>query len=564
MSKSLSLTGKQWISRGEGNSSQTLLQNFLTIRGIPAEDLKNVSFSDLLDPFLFRDMRRAVDVVEETIAQKKRILIFGDYDLDGMSGAAQLFLTLKLLGAEVSFRLPAREDGYGLSLPFVEEAIANRVSLFITTDCGISNALEMSRFTESGGKVIITDHHTIPENIPEASAILHPLLFGETFPDPHLTGAGVAYFFCSALLQNRFGKKDAQKMEEELLELAVLGTIADCGKLHGENRKIVLLGLHALSKTRNEGLKKLFELSGTDPDLVTAETIAFFIAPRLNASGRLAHPRLSLELLLGNGGRAEELGRLNTERQKMVEGFMADIVLGLPADFLEVCLVQKSPQWPSGIIGLLSGQLAERYHIPVVMMEERADKLVGSCRGPEDFHFGDFFRIAKEEYPNLFMSAGGHGQAAGCSMKPESFEQFCAVLREAVRTKRGDVPPCPRTFFDGVVSRRISVKEISELKKGEPYGVGNPPPVFCFARLLLKNIRTVGARKTHLSFFFSSPYGENISGIFFQQGALADVFVTGKQYDILATPEVKMWQGEEQLSFKMVDIRESEEMKKKN
>ncbi len=553
----LSVTGKQWVSRGTFHDSETLFQNFIRIRGFSKDDFQIPSFADLHDPFLFRDMKKAVEMVEDAVIHKKRILIFGDYDLDGMSGVAQIFLTLRLLGAQVSFRLPSRADGYGLSMPFIEEAIKNEVQLFITTDCGISNAREIQKFQESGGEVIITDHHTLPENIPNASAILHPLVFGETFPDTHLTGAGVAYFFCSALLQNRFGKKDAQPIQQELLELAILGTIADCGQLRGENRKIVLLGLDAISKTRNKGLKKLFELSGVDPDFVTAETIAFLIAPRLNASGRLSHPRLSLELLLGNSERAEELGTLNNKRQQMVEEFLSDIFESLPQNFSDICLIQKSSQWSSGIIGLLSGKLAEKYSIPVIMMEEKEGKLVGSCRGPEDFHFGDFFRATKEIYPDVFISAGGHGQAAGFSIFSENFEKFSLIFREAVQQKRGNIPPVPSVFFDGEIFQNISVSDVAELKKGEPYGMGNTAPVFCFSRLILKNVRAVGARKTHLSLFFHSPKNQNFSGIFFQQGLLTDIFTIEKRYDVLATPEVSLWNGEEKISLKIFDIRES-------
>ena len=293
----LSLLGKTWQARGRFDPQKSLFENFLAARNFSKEQFPEAKLEHLESPWLFRDMEKSVSRILRAIRNKERILLFGDYDLDGMSGTAILYLALKHLGAEVSYRLPSRADGYGLSPKFITEAAAHGVSLLITVDCGIANSAAIEQAAAKGIDVVVTDHHSLPERLPPAYAILHPLQSEETFPGKELTGAGVAFFLALALLEKSLGKEQVQIITSQLLELAVLGTVADCGELLGQNRLITLLGLAALRETRHPGLRAILEASGTRPDALNAEAIAFYIAPRLNVAGRLDHPVLAFDLL---------------------------------------------------------------------------------------------------------------------------------------------------------------------------------------------------------------------------------------------------------------------------
>ncbi len=560
----LSLKNKQWKKSGKHdfNLEKTLFQNFCLLNGKKEEDFNHPNFEDILSPFAFDDAEKTIQIIFDAIEKKERILIFGDYDLDGMSGTAQIFLTLKMLGAEVSYRLPSRQDGYGLSEKFIQEAHENQVKVFITTDCGISNFTEFSLAKKLGMRCIITDHHSVPDDIPPADAIWHPLLKTENFPDKDLTGAGVAWYFCAALLQKKFGEKASRKIEEELLELAVLGTVADCGSLRGENRKITMLGLEHMQKTRNKGLQELMKISGTDPKKITAESIGFFLGPRLNASGRLAHPRTSLELLLGNASRAAELEKLNVERQELVTIFLeeaeAQLQLNGTKDF--PATIVASEEWLSGVIGLIAGRLAERYGKPTIAFAILEDKITGSCRGPQDFNIVQALRNIAKSHPEYFMGYGGHAEAAGLSLFPEYFQDFCLAYNEEVKRERGEIPPAPQIEYLSEISRNISVEETEELQKGEPFGIGNPSPLFLFPNLEVVKAKPVGKDNGHLSLFLKAEYkGKTtfFSGIFFQAGDLFSEISVGEKIDILANPKINEWNDQKKISLQIADMRKS-------
>ena len=560
MTNILSITEKIWKKSGEFSEEKTLFQNFCEGRGKKEEDFVLPVFEDLLSPSLFSDAKKTAEIIFSAIEKKERIMIFGDYDLDGMSGSAILFLGLKTLGAQVSYRLPSREDGYGLSEKFIQDAHENQVKVFITTDCGISNFAEVELAKKLGMKFIITDHHSIPDKIPEYDAAWHPLLESENFPDKDLTGAGVAWYFCAYLLREKFGAKNSRKIEEELLELAVLGTVADCGSLRGENRKITILGLQHLKNTKNSGLQALLKSSGTDSEKLTAESIGFFLGPRLNAAGRLAHPRTSLELLLGNASRAEELEKLNRERQEMVKIFLeeaeAQLVLNETQDFPATIVADEN--WLPGVIGLISGKLAERYGKPTIAFAILEDKITGSCRGPENFNIVETLRKINREHPEYFLGFGGHAEAAGLSLYPEYFQDFCILYNEEVKNIRGENPEPPCIKYESEISRKITIEEIQNLQKAQPFGIGNPSPIFQFSGLEVVKIKTVGKDDAHLSLFLKREYKnatEFVSGIFFQAGDLYEKIEVGEKLDILALPTINEWNGNLSISLMVSDIR---------
>ena len=560
-----SLTNKKWVQKDETkkyDAKKTLYENFLDLSEKTSADFLPVDFSNFLSPFDFQDMQKSVDLLEEIIAKKERILIFGDYDLDGMSGTAVLFLALKTLGANVSYRLPSRADGYGLSLKFIEEAHEKNVKLFITTDCGVSNVTEIQKARDLGMSVIITDHHSVGDELPNANAILHPLVKNEPFADKDLTGAGVAWYFARAMLQNRFGAEKTKNLEIELLEIALLGTVADCGPLKGENRKIVIMGLEKLKSTTNKGILELISVSKSDINNLTAETIAFFIAPRLNASGRLAHPTISLELLLGNKERAYDLEALNKERQDLVNIFLAEAdeqVTGKNENNQEKnpTILVKSDKWPGGVIGLISGRLAEQYARPTIAFEITENKITGSCRGPIGFNIAKTLKEIESDFPEYFYGCGGHAQAAGLSLYPEYFDKFCTEFNKRVRSERGDIPPSSILEYLSDITANFTVSSIKELETAQPFGIGNPAPCFQFSNCTIIKSRTVGKDKSHLSLFLKSEISGqgNISAIWFRGGEFEMDLPQNAKIDILAVPKVNEWNGQESISLQVVDVK---------
>lgn len=552
----ISLLRKQWNEKVSFSEQKSLLDHYLEAYNKTVSDISPSVFSDFLDPFLFKDADKAVKIITEAIENNHRIMVFGDYDLDGMSGTAQIYLTLKYLGGNVSYRLPSRNDGYGLSESFIHEAHQRNVQLFITTDCGVSNYGEIQTAKELGMKVIITDHHSVPDHIPPADALLHPLLPLEPFPDKDLTGAGVAWYLCRALLisdNKKQNRGSIESFQKQLLEIAVLGTVADCGPLRGENRKIVQQGIEELKKTKNPGLQNLFTLSKTTPEHITAETIGFFLAPRLNASGRLSHPTISLELLLGNANRAPDLELLNTRRQEMVEVFLEEALSQL--DLSESALLVQSEEWPGGVIGLISGRIAERFGKPSIAFEVKPEKITGSCRGPQDFHIAHALKELKIEHPEWFFGCGGHAAAAGLSLHPEYFQDFCTAYKNLVQKKRGITPPSPSVEYCGEISRPLSLREIEDLSQAEPFGVQNPSPVFLFPKMKVLKKRCVGNNSQHMSLFLSCNWSnQTFSGIWFRGAEYRDSIHEQQYISILARPEVQEWKKQVSISLKILDI----------
>lgn len=544
-----------WTPLTQMNPDETLFEGFCRSHHKTPEDFVKGDFDHLISPFVFQDMQKAVNILTNAIAEKKRILIFGDYDVDGISGTAQLYLMLKTLNATVSYRLPCRDDGYGLSEKFIYEAHEKNVSVFITTDCGVSNVSEISLAKQLGMQVIITDHHSVPEMLPPADAILHPLVKTEPFPDKHLTGSGVAWYLCRAMFETLL-PNNASLLAEELLELAVLGTVADCGRLEGENRNITHLGLKKLESTNNKGLKALMEISGTDPQKLSPESIGFYLAPRINASGRIAHPRIALELLLGNADRAKELNDLNIQRQDMLAIMLEEAEEQASLQRDSSIIMVKSKTWPSGIIGLISGRLAEKYARPVIAWEEAKTKYTGSCRGPIDFHIANTLKSIKNDHPEIFLGCGGHAQAAGLSIYPEYFEVFQNLYQNAVEQVRGKTPPEAMKQYIFEITRKITIEEVAELwQKASPFGIGNELPVFCFSHCRIITAKAVGVEKTHLSLFLSLPFGQDaVSGIFFRAGELVNTFLQNDIVTVYATPEIKHWNGKTSLGLKILDI----------
>jgi single-stranded-DNA-specific exonuclease len=539
----MSILGKEWVlknSRLEDRLSQDL-------------DDESVTFHD---PFLFKGMNTAIDRIKKAIESKERIVVFGDYDVDGISGTAILVHTLRELGATVSYRLPDRQDGYGLNISWISEMKDKNVKLFITVDCGISNAAEVKQAADFGLDVIVTDHHTIPEVPPtDAIAILHPAL-GYVFP--HLSGSGVAFKLAVALMSKLRGPKEASIWQTKLVDLASLGTVADCVPLVGENRHITKKGLEQMAKTEWSGLKTLLvkngitEIHGHDSDL-----IGFRLAPRLNAAGRIETPYFALQLLLNENNTArqlaEKLEQLNKQRQNFLEEALKKAEERLDRQNLlnNRVLILWDSDWRSGIVGLIAARLSEKHNRPAIVMEERGDELIASCRSPENFNLVK----ALQSMEDLFETFGGHSAAAGFTLRVESLTEFIDKMEKYAGKHLNEQSLKPTLNIDYKVSlSQITQSLADQVATLAPFGEGNPKPRFVVRNANPADLQTVGRDHSHLRFKVKS-----FSAIAFRFGShyetLQRALFASRPVDVVFELDKNYWKGREQIQLKVLDLK---------
>lgn len=545
----MSILGKEWILKYDRKPEESLWSALLASRGVqnPGHFFADAGIADLHDPFLFSQMEKSVARINAAIQNRERIVVYGDYDVDGISGAALLIHTLRFLGAEVSYRIPHRQnDGYGLHKKYVEELLEQGVALLITVDLGISCPRETQLAQENGMDVIITDHHAIPDQIPQAFAILHPKLEA-SYPFDELSGSGVAFKLASALLI----KSDDQDMIECLIDLASLGTVADCVPLVDENRTIVKLGLKQMEKTKWDGLREILRSAGAwGEQEFSTYTIGFQIGPRLNASGRIDHPYWAIQTLLAEGDAAKEksekLQLLNLERQQMTREIFQEAEDSL--DTTQPILIAENSAWPSGIVGLIAGRLQEKYGKPTFILEDRGETLVGSARSLPGFHAVEALKKAQ----HLLTHFGGHEQAAGFHLKKENYEDFKKTLLDHAEQVFAENPIKPQLQIDAeLMPGEASLDNIEKIASFAPFGVSNETPHFLLKNIKILNSKPVGQQQTHLK--FTAMHGsEPIEGIAFGFAVHDSEFKNANQ--LVIQLERNEWNGNVSPQIKLVDF----------
>ena len=448
---------------------------------------------DLLDPMLMQDMDKAVNVIRDAIEKHEEITVFGDYDVDGVTATAILLTYLRKQGAQVGFYIPDRHgEGYGLNIAAIEQ-IATHSKLLITVDCGITCAAEVARAKELGMRVIVTDHHQLGPQIPECEAVLNPLL--GHYPFRRLCGAGVAFKLVQAM-----GGTEAI---EPLWELAALATIADIVPLMDENRVIVYYGLAAMAATQRPGLIALMESAGVDLQKVSSSDVAFRMAPRINAGGRLALASRGVQLLTTrrmDTAReiAEELNQDNIRRRELeIEIFQqADEMTRQQIDFMnERAIVVCGEGWNPGVIGLAASRLVEKYKWPTILLSRDGDICVGSARSIPGVNIHEAMSTCRD----LFIRFGGHAQAAGLTIEAKNVPEFKRRLSEAIREQAAPEAFIPTEEYD----LELELSEITEafvdaFSAMQPTGFGNPAPVFCVRGVHTTDVRTIGKDGAHL------------------------------------------------------------------
>ena len=536
--------------------TKSLLEKVLENRGLTTpEEIEyffNHATHDFHDPFLMKDMGKAVTRIQKAITAQERIVIYGDYDVDGMSGTAVLFHALKKLGALISYRIPHRlDDGYGIHKKFIDEFEKINVSLVITVDCGISCATEIAYAAEKKIDIIVSDHHTIPEKMPVAAvAILHPLQKDCPYPFKGLTGSGVAFKLAHALLRDT----PHASMIESLCDLASFGTIADLGPLLGENRTIVTRGLNAFQKTKWIGLEHLKKTAQISSDLHPLDTtvVGFKIGPRINAAGRIAHPYTALQLMIQEDPEkaykiALELETLNNRRREMTEKACqeAEYQVGKARD--TSAIVAKNADWHTGILGLIAARLSERHQKPAFIFHDRGAFLTASVRSPVAHNVMD---MLKKVVP-LMTTFGGHPQAAGLTVSRENFGKFKDAIENMLIPIEG--AEGKRLQLEAEIDPRdLTIKTVEMLEKLHPFGIGNEKPVFMIRAAKIQEMKIIGKGHDHLKMTLEC--GEKrIDAVAFGMG---DTKIRrGEHVDIAGSIEKNTFNGKTKLQIMVQEMK---------
>ncbi|ETJ06562.1 MAG: Single-stranded-DNA-specific exonuclease RecJ [Streptococcus parasanguinis DORA_23_24] len=520
-------------------------------RGIKDEDSLTrflaPSLDDLHDPYLLHDMDKAVNRIRRAIEQGEFILVYGDYDADGMTSASILKETLEQLGAECLVYLPNRfTDGYGPNASVYKYFIEQQgISLIVTVDNGVAGHEAIDLAQSMGVDVIVTDHHSLPEVLPDAHAIVHPEHPESDYPFKHLAGCGVAFKLACALLE---------EVQVELLDLVAIGTIADMVSLTDENRIMVQYGLEVLRNTQRIGLQELFEIAGISNGDVTEETIGFQLAPRLNALGRLDDPNPAIELLTGfDDKEVSEIALMiqdkNEERKEIVQAIYEEAKSLVDPNKSVQVLAKEG--WNPGVLGIVAGRLLEELGQTVIVLNIEDGRAKGSARSIDAV---DIFE-ALNPHRELFIAFGGHAGAAGMTLEAEQLDALSEILETYVKDKGIDAKGKNTLYLDEELDlESLSLETVKSFERLAPFGMDNQKPVFYIRDFQVENARSMGAGDSHLKLKISKGTA-SFEVVAFGQGSKATEFSQVKQLELAVTLSVNQWNGQTTLQLMMVDAR---------
>lgn len=559
--------------------------------------------ADLHNPYLYKGMREAVFLIKESIDKKEKIIIYGDYDADGVSASAILYTIFKELGADFEVFIPDRyKEGYGLTLDRVNEFAQKNVKLIVTVDCGITNVTEVELANSLGMRVIIVDHH-LPastrlgeagpqEILPPAAAVINARQKDDTYPFKWLCGGAMAFKVVQAILRIDSIGVDWDKarnikigFEKWLLDLVALCTITDMVPLLGENRTLVKYGFLVMAQTKRMGLRELMKISGLEPKLtkqastgqlfsnIRSYDIGFIIGPRINSAGRLDHANTAFELLItDNIGEAETLARhleeTNFKRQEIVEHIVKEAEGKLletysprwsngeaGKDKLPKVIFEGSTEWPAGVVGIVASKLKDKYCRPVFIYSRETEKSRGSSRSINAFNLVEEMGNCRD----LLVKFGGHALAAGFEIENENLDKFYeCLLSRAENLKEEDLKP----FLN--IDSRMELEDVDWefydfLQKFEPFGKDNEKPVFLLENLKIKNLKWVGNGGNHLQLWLTDasvkPALKILRGVAFRFEDFKDKIKTGDVVNVVFELDVNEWNGNRELQLVIRDLK---------
>ena len=538
-----------------------LLSTVLAARGIStvedAAEFLDRERSLTISPMLMRDMDKAVERIQRAIAGGETVAVFGDYDVDGITSTVLLMDYLKSCGVKCLRYIPRRiEDGYGLSRDAIQGLHDQGATLMITVDCGITGNEEVAFARSLGMDVVVTDHHECKETLPDAVAVVDPHRPDCPYPFKHLAGVGVALKLVLAL----GGESREDALFARYCTLAAIGTVADVMRMEGENRTIVSCGLEALPHTDFVGVHALLKEAGLLGKPITSIQIGFVLSPRINAAGRMGKADLAADLLeTSDPARAEELARqlcdLNRERQAVEQAICADAVNKIQNLRSEErsALVLSSENWHQGVVGIVASRLSEKYSCPSFMIHLKDGTGKGSCRSYGGFNLFS----ALESCADLLEGFGGHELAAGFTIREENIDAFRQRMNRFVRTSMDGELPVSSLEIDAPIlaPSAVTLAEVEQLSQLEPYGSGNPRPVFALLGATVDSLQTVGQGR-HLKLRLSKGTCR-FDAIFFSATAESCGVAAGSRVDAAFYLQANSFRGQTTLQLQLIDIRPS-------
>lgn len=520
-----------------------------------AEIFMNPSLEYLRDPFLMKDMKKAVDRIEKAIKNNENIWIYGDYDVDGVSSTSILCIYFDSINYPINYYIPNRlEEGYGINEESIKHIHSQGCSLMISVDCGITSVKEIDLANELGFDVIITDHHECQSEIPNAYAVINQKQEDCNYPFDMLCGCGVAFKLIQALTP----KEEFKTSLYNYIEIVTLATICDIVPLKDENRILVKNGLKLMSECHNIGLKELIKVCGVESDKIKSSHIAFAIGPRINASGRLGYSKLGVELFTTkNQSKAKEIANMledkNNERQ-LIEAKMyqeAEVIIESNEKYKDdKVLVIAKEGWQHGIIGIVASKLTEKYYKPTILLTIEDGEATGSARSIKGFSIFD----ALVESKDLLNKFGGHDQAAGLALDSDKIEDLSYEVNQFAKYELNEEDLIENVNVEYELSEEsIDLDLIEELHKLEPFGLSNPNPKFIVRDALLKNINVIGKNKQHLKFTIEKE--KSYSCIGFNMAYLKSGYNQDDKVDVLFQLDENNFMGKRSVQFLLKDMR---------
>lgn len=560
---------KKWTLKHKGKVKETELSKKINIspeisqilnnRGIndekDAEIFMNPSLEYLRNPFLMKDMKKATERIKKAIENKERIYIYGDYDVDGVSSTSILYIYFKSIDYPVKYYIPNRlEEGYGINEEAIRKIGNDGCDLIITVDCGITSVNEVGLANELGIDVIITDHHECQSDVPDAYAIVNPKQDDCNYPFDMLCGCGVAFKMIQALTD----EEEFKRSMFDYLEVVTLATICDIVPLIDENRIIVKNGLKLMKEGKNLGLRELIKVCGIETSKIGSSHIGYSVGPRINASGRLGHSYLGVQLFTTDlEDEAKEIANIleakNIERQ-MIESKMykeAEDVISSSENYKDdKVLVVAKEGWQHGIIGIVASKLTEKYYKPTILLTIEDGEATGSARSIKGFSIFDALVSCKD----LMNKFGGHEQAAGLALNAENIEELRKRVNKIAdyNLNKDDLIENIKVEYE-LEEESATLDLVDNLHKLEPFGLSNPSPRFIMRDLLLTNIYKMGKNKQHLKLICENEKSYECVG--FNMAYLAENFQEGDKIDVLFQVDENNFNNDRKVQFLLKDIR---------
>lgn len=513
------------------------------------------TLDSLHDPFLMKDMREAVERIKQGIYKREKILIFGDYDVDGILSVVILHRALESLGAEVDYFIPERlTEGYGIKEEYIKIVLERKAGLVISVDCGIKALPFAKRAREEGIDVIITDHHIPGDSLPETSAILNPVLQNSGYPDKNLAGVGVVF----KLIQALFATEEKSLSLPWYLKLVSIGTVADVGQLRGENRLLVKFGLKALEDVSDPGLSSLMEICRLKGRSVSAGDIGFRIGPRINAAGRMGKTDLAVKLFFTNSlpeslelvSHLDELNSMRRRKQEKIYKQALERIKKSSFDDRYRFLILGCEEWHRGVLGIVASKLKDFFHRPVLLFSYENGKAYGSGRTISEFPLIDCLHECKD----WLLNYGGHSMAVGCVLERENMTFFRKAVNDFAQSRITDDHLRRKISIDSKIDfADITSSFIEKYSLLSPFGAGNPTPVFLTERAeVLGEPKEIKGRHTKL---VVNQKGRIFEALGWNRNDWAQSFRRGDIIDLVYSFQFSEYMGEKRLNLSLEDIK---------